>query len=220
MSGMSSYQLRASSNVLSRRHGKFRPTLMKLVSSNEPSLVTSTVSGAIASYRESPTAASAAAPAITALAKLKGVGPATASLLLAVHDPDGAVFFSDEAFWWLCCGGKRDTPIKYNAKEYADLDSKARELSTRLGVRSVDVEQVAFVVMRDGSAGPGQAPAPAPLPSSKPKPSSKAATKWLDPKPAAKKTKEISSASKRKKVASEDPEVQGPLRRSKRGKAS
>ncbi|KAB5549958.1 hypothetical protein GE09DRAFT_1174693 [Coniochaeta sp. 2T2.1] len=125
------------------RHGKFRPTLMNLVSSNPPDFVKQTVKDASDSYTKN----SDAAAALAILTKLKGIGPATASLLLAVLDPDRVIFFADEAFYWLCCGGKKES-IKYNAKEYQALSEEARKLCKRLKVKAVDVERVAFVIMR------------------------------------------------------------------------
>lgn len=122
---------------------------MKLVSSNEPDFVKLTVEEASESYRRKDDAAAA----LGILTKLKGIGPATASLLLAVLDPDRILFFADEAFYWLCCGGKK-APIKYNAKEYQDLSERARKLCRRLDVKAVDVERVAFVIMRHGENGP------------------------------------------------------------------
>lgn len=84
------------------------------------------------------------------LALLSGIGPATASLLLSVHDPDGVLFFSDEAYRWLCCGGK-ESPIKYNWKEYAELEQNSDELMSRLKLGARDVERLAFVIMRGGT---------------------------------------------------------------------
>ncbi|KAI6783064.1 uncharacterized protein J7T54_000566 [Emericellopsis cladophorae] len=125
------------------RHGKFRPTLMSLVSSNDPVTVRNSIRDAIGGYREDGDAAAA----VDALSKLRGVGPATASLLLSVHDPDRVIFFSDEAYFWLCCGGMK-SPIKYNAKEYQQLLTQARELAARIKVSTTEVEKAAFVAMR------------------------------------------------------------------------
>ena len=88
--------------------------------------------------------------AIRTMALLSGVGPATASLLLSVHDPDNVLFFSDEAYRWLVCGGK-EQPIKYSLKEYEQLEVRAKELMERLGVGARDVERTAFVIMRGGA---------------------------------------------------------------------
>ncbi|KAF4125158.1 hypothetical protein GMORB2_3997 [Geosmithia morbida] len=125
------------------RHGTFRPTLMSLVSSNDPKAASDTVSGAIEAYRRRDNASEA----LSTLTKLKGIGPATASLLLTVHDPSRAIFFSDEAFYWLCCGGKK-APVKYSAKEYLALFTEARELARRIDVSVTDIEKVAYVVMK------------------------------------------------------------------------
>ncbi|KUI70924.1 hypothetical protein VM1G_06119 [Cytospora mali] len=132
------------------KHGKFRPTLMKLVSSNDESFVEGTIKNALDLYKKP----SDTPAALNVLTKLKGIGPATASLLLAVHDPDNVIFFSDEAFYWLCRDGKRES-IKYNAKEYKELSEKARDLTSRLKVSAVDVERVAYVLMNNvGSESP------------------------------------------------------------------
>jgi predicted flap endonuclease-1-like 5' DNA nuclease len=143
------------------RHGKFRPTLLALVSSNPPDVVSATISEAItattqqkqqqSSPSSSPSPSSSSPPkeALATLCKLKGIGPATASLVLSVHDPARAPFFSDENFWWLCCGGKK-AQIRYNAQEYMMLHARVAEVVARLGVEAVDVEKVAFVVMREG----------------------------------------------------------------------
>lgn len=132
-----------------RKHGKFRPTLMKLVLSNEASLARETIKGAVDSYQKTLDAPAA----VSALAKLRGVGPATASLLLAVHDPERVIFFADEAFYWLCCRGRRD-PIKYSQKEYNELSQRSQNLAKRLHVKSSDVERVAYVLMAQDAATP------------------------------------------------------------------
>ncbi|KAL1873028.1 hypothetical protein Daus18300_004169 [Diaporthe australafricana] len=129
------------------KHGKFRPTLMKLVSSNENSFVNDTTTSAMDLYNKNADASAA----IDVLTRLKGIGPATASLLLAVHDPQKVIFFADEAFHWLCNHGKRDH-IKYNAKEYKELNENSQKLANRLGVQAVDVERVAYVLMNDTPA--------------------------------------------------------------------
>ncbi|KAJ4237195.1 hypothetical protein NW759_000316 [Fusarium solani] len=130
------------------RHGKFRPTLMKLVSSNDADTAEDIVKQAIDAYKEDTNIDAA----LNVLTKLKGIGPATASLLLAVHDANRVIFFADEAFWWLCCDGKQ-SPIKYNAKEYRSLCSAVNDLHERLDVAASDVERVAYVLMK-GPASP------------------------------------------------------------------
>ncbi|KUI58695.1 hypothetical protein VP1G_05983 [Cytospora mali] len=120
---------------------------MKLVSSNDESFVEDTIKNALVLYKKP----SDTPAALDVLTKLKGIGPATASLLLAVHDPENVIFFSDEAFYWLCRDGKRES-IKYNAKEYKELSEKARDLTKRLNVSAVDVERVAYVLMNDAGS--------------------------------------------------------------------
>jgi len=88
--------------------------------------------------------------ALRTLALLTGIGPATASLLLSVHDPENVLFFSDEAYRWLVCDGKEQA-IKYSLKEYEELEMKARALMKKLDVGARDVERVAFVIMRGGA---------------------------------------------------------------------
>ncbi|KHN96786.1 DNA glycosylase [Metarhizium album ARSEF 1941] len=129
------------------RHGKFRPTLQSLISSNAPLAAQQAISSAVKLYRSSPQA-NEVQPALAALTQLKGVGPATASLLLSVHDPQNVIFFSDEAYRWLCRGGAAAAPIKYTAGEYAELSRRADELARRLGVSMIDVEKAAYVVVR------------------------------------------------------------------------
>ncbi|KAF9771434.1 hypothetical protein IL306_010923 [Fusarium sp. DS 682] len=125
------------------RHGKFRPTLMNLVSSNDANDTQEIVKQALEAYKKGADIEAA----LSILTKLRGIGPATASLLLAVHDATRVIFFADEAFWWLCCNGKQ-SPIKYNAKEYRTLCSKVDDLRNRLHVQASNVEKVAYVLMK------------------------------------------------------------------------
>jgi len=126
---------------------------MKLVSSNPSDVVKETVQKAVRLYRDKEDVLEA----LEILTQLKGIGPATASLLLAVHDPGNVIFFADEAFYWLCGKGSK-CAIKYNAKEYVSLTERSRAVSKRLGVRAVDVERVAFVLMHQGEVGEQVAP--------------------------------------------------------------
>lgn len=99
-------------------------------------------------------------PALDKLTELKGIGPASASLLLSVCDPDSVPFFSDEAFHWVMAGvdfagnpgGKNwDRKIKYNRKEYGEYIKRVRGLMKRLGgdIKAVDVERVGWVLGRE-----------------------------------------------------------------------
>lgn len=126
---------------------------MKLVSSNEESLVEDTATSALDTYSKKADASAA----IDVFTRLRGIGPATASLLLAVHDPQNVIFFADEAFYWLCNQGKRDH-IKYNAKEYMELHESSQKLAKRLSVKAIDVERVAYVLLNDSSVSPPTKP--------------------------------------------------------------
>lgn len=95
------------------------------------------------------------AKALKLLCTLRGVGPATASLLLSIHDPDEVPFFSDELFRWCLWEDKPgrgwDRSIKYNVKEYAELTAAIAELRRRLqtsskSVGATDCEKVAYVL--------------------------------------------------------------------------
>ncbi|CAK7269510.1 hypothetical protein SEPCBS57363_003636 [Sporothrix epigloea] len=147
------------------RHGKFRPTLMKLVSSNDDQSTKTLIETAVTTYRtivveklaESKGShkltghVEAALAAVKDVSALKGVGPATASLLMAVHFPKTCIFFSDEAYAWLAGGSGHSAPSKYNLKEYGDVAQGMVRLLRRLPDEygAQDVEQVAYVLMYD-----------------------------------------------------------------------
>jgi hypothetical protein len=81
-------------------------------------------------------------------APLKGVGPATASLLLAVHDPQNVIFFSDEAYAWLVNNGNTKSPA-YTSKEFQQIFTAATALAKRLDVSPMEIEKVAYVIIRE-----------------------------------------------------------------------
>ncbi|KAI0473781.1 hypothetical protein GGR56DRAFT_550022 [Xylariaceae sp. FL0804] len=182
------------------RHGKFRPQLMKLISSNNAGTVEATIRVTMADYWDD----QGTSNAFRTLCMLKGVGPATASLLLSVHDPDYSIFFSDEVFWWLCCGGNK-SPIKYDTREYLKLRPVSWELSERLNVSKIDIEKVAYVVMREDPSG-----TPSATGQQVAQPQSKSVKAESQSPPPKRKAAAINTA------ADEHP----PVRRSKRGKAS
>jgi hypothetical protein len=82
---------------------------------------------------------------------LKGVGPATATLVISLANPDGIPFFSDELYAWLL---QHDSDmgklkLKYDLKEYQQLFDKwveFRETPKREGFKAVDVEKAAYVI--------------------------------------------------------------------------
>ena len=101
--------------------------------------------------------------ALNILIKLRGIGPATASLLLSVFDPDTAPFFSDELFRWCFFedgkGHGWDRDIKYNVKEYLELFDKVQQFRERFikqskrEVAAVEMEKVAYVLGKLAAAG-------------------------------------------------------------------
>jgi hypothetical protein len=97
--------------------------------------------------------------------KLKGIGPATAALLLSTYEPEELPFFSDElfrwAFWKDAPGSRWDRKIKYSLKEYRDLVARVDELRDRLGKGALEAEKVAYVLGKretplGGSANPDE----------------------------------------------------------------
>ncbi|KAK4610300.1 hypothetical protein CLAFUW4_13582 [Fulvia fulva] len=129
-------------------HATFRPTLKALVNQNDEDTIAQVTATAFETFSKDPK--SNAKPALAELTKLKGIGPATASLLLSVYDPDHAPFFSDELFRWAFCDAGKgkgwDRPIKYTPKEYLELFGKVQELRQRLEVKAVEAEKVAYVL--------------------------------------------------------------------------
>ncbi|KAJ7524663.1 hypothetical protein O6H91_17G015300 [Diphasiastrum complanatum] len=102
--------------------GKWRPRLLDFVKSlaeEEVKLASQTSFAAIPNLKD----------AVTHLSSLKGVGPATASAVLALYAPDIAPFMSDEALVAVFSSVK-----DYSLKHYLDfaekLQSKAKELKT------------------------------------------------------------------------------------------
>ncbi|EME44721.1 hypothetical protein DOTSEDRAFT_98624, partial [Dothistroma septosporum NZE10] len=129
-------------------HGTFRPKLKALVNQNDEETIGEVTANAFEPFSKDPR--SNAKPALAELTKLKGIGPATASLLLSVYDPDHTPFFSDElfrwAFWSPAKGKGWDRSIKYTPKEYLELFEKVQELCERLEVKAIEAEKVAYVL--------------------------------------------------------------------------
>lgn len=137
------------------KHGIFRPNLAKLIASNSPEDARETTLDGFAIYSKDN---AHYGKAIIALSKLKGVGPATASLILSSYDPVQIPFFSDELFrylhWSEGKGNGWDRKINYTIKEYRDLYHKTQELRQRLGeesgdtVKAIDLEKMAYALAK------------------------------------------------------------------------
>ena len=100
---------------------------------------------------------------MTVLSKLKGIGPATASLLLSCYDPVKVPFFADELYRYLHWEDAKnkgwDRKIKYSMKEYKDLLENLQDLQERLENESgekpsaIDVEKMAYVLGKQAQKG-------------------------------------------------------------------
>ncbi|KAL8690351.1 MAG: hypothetical protein Q9218_004192 [Villophora microphyllina] len=152
------------------KFGTYRPNLASLVASNSVSDVRQTTSSAFSIFSSNDTPNPA--KAISTLCKLKGIGPASASLILACYDPVTIPFFSDQLFRWLHWEIKEDKStkrkrtaeskdegwnrkIKYTAKEYADIFEKTQKVRERLSkesgkeIKVVDVERAAYAIAKE-----------------------------------------------------------------------
>lgn len=119
--------------MLNRKHGIPRPTLMGMVKSNQNKNVIKCSSTAMAALStEDPMLAPNEAfpkPSIDAFGPLRGVGVATASLILSIAtatgDPKQQVpFYSDDVYLWLCL---MDFPEPEEYEEYEEEDTAEQE---------------------------------------------------------------------------------------------
>ncbi|KAK9065669.1 hypothetical protein SSX86_015070 [Deinandra increscens subsp. villosa] len=101
--------------------GKWRPRLLDFVSSLDEQTVKSASEKAFKSLPE-------VSKAISELTVLKGVGPATASAVLAAYAPDVAPFMSDEAMV-AALGNSKEYTLKQYLLFVEKLQAKAKELS-------------------------------------------------------------------------------------------
>ncbi|KAL9065791.1 MAG: hypothetical protein Q9161_008016 [Pseudevernia consocians] len=138
------------------KHGTYRPNLAKLVASNNVKDVRETTKKAFEVYEADN---EDYGKSITALNKLKGIGPATSSLLLSCYDPVKVPFFSDELYRYLHWEEAElkgwDRKINYTIKEYKSLFERVVELRERLEkdsgeeVSAIDIEKAAYALGKD-----------------------------------------------------------------------
>jgi hypothetical protein len=148
-----------------RKHGTFRPSLAKLVASNSADDIKTATENAFA-VEDIP---NHTRDSLNHLTKLKGVGPATASLVLSCYDPQNLPFASDELFRWLHWDGKNSSgktdgikqvgkgwsrQIGYTPKEYTEMCARNARVRQRLEkegrvVSSLEMEQVAYVLGKE-----------------------------------------------------------------------
>ncbi|KAK6277657.1 hypothetical protein POUND7_017980 [Theobroma cacao] len=103
--------------------GKWRPRLLDFVSSLDDSLVKSASQKAFQSLPD-------ISKAVSELTVLKGVGPATASAVLAAYAPETAPFMSDEAME-AALGNSKDYSLKQYLLFVDKIQSISKELSSK-----------------------------------------------------------------------------------------
>src|SRR5947208_13602827 len=122
-----------------RKHDKSRPTLPALVASNPNPFVRQKTSEAFGLPPPSRENTEALSECIKLLTKdLRGIGPATATAILAAGYPSIVPFFSDEAFRWIMWDEPSKGPgswkrkIDYNLKEYLTYYMNVQKMIWRL----------------------------------------------------------------------------------------
>jgi hypothetical protein len=159
--------------------------LIGMIKANQPSTITKATSEAFTSIPVSdpikkPEESFPKLSLDTLTTSLRGVGPATASLILSiatvVGDPMRQVpFYSDDTYLWLIFGvypipgegqvkvkgvkANGELDVKYNLKEFRVLWEEVQRLRRRLtegnlgSVSTVDVEKVAYVLRHIAVSG-------------------------------------------------------------------
>ncbi|KAK8975295.1 hypothetical protein V6N11_063258 [Hibiscus sabdariffa] len=115
--------------------GKWRPRLLDFVSSLDDSSVKSVSQKAFQSLPD-------ISKAISELTVLKGVGPATASAVLAAYAPETAPFMSDEAMV-AALGNSKD----YSLKQYLLFVEKLQSKSKIEVLNSISIEDTEDLAM-------------------------------------------------------------------------
>ncbi|KAI9664582.1 MAG: hypothetical protein M1821_006028 [Bathelium mastoideum] len=139
------------------KHGTFRPKLLQLVKSNDEKHIVDTTSKSFERLASEATGlAGDIDGSLSYLVRLKGVGPATASLILSCYDQNNVPFFSDELYRWLHwergTGKGWDRKLKYTIREYQSMYEKAQSCLQRLEresekrVTSLSLEKAAYVL--------------------------------------------------------------------------
>ncbi|KAF2368294.1 DNA glycosylase [Trinorchestia longiramus] len=108
--------------------GKFRPRLVDLVTSNPKDFVEETTAEGLK------LAKSSTLKALKTLCKLKGVGPATASAILAAGAGERYAFFADEVAY----AALKTQTLKYSDVEYAELNYVLQGVAKRLNKEESD----------------------------------------------------------------------------------
>ncbi|RVD87662.1 uncharacterized protein DFL_001880 [Arthrobotrys flagrans] len=156
------------------KRGKFRPTILPLVSSNPVKELEATVNEALdmslpdqvtsgEAENDDNDALAQVSSMMKVLVKLKGIGPATATAILSSVFPETIPMFSDEAFRWIMmdkpgtsAGWNRK--IAYDAKEYSEFFKRVRRLCRKFAsegevVDARSVEKVGWVLGQEAALG-------------------------------------------------------------------
>ncbi|RPA86205.1 hypothetical protein BJ508DRAFT_372972 [Ascobolus immersus RN42] len=136
------------------KRGKFRPSLLGFASRLDEEAVKATTKRAF-KLIESPTPSKEEiAAGAKELSTLKGIGPATASYLLAAYRPSVVPVFSDEAFRWVFynplagAGEAWDRKIKYDLNEYTEFVDEVLHIAEYHKKNENEVEMIGFVLGR------------------------------------------------------------------------
>lgn len=132
-------------------HGVYRPFLPGMVQKNSDIEVADHTTNAVKVL--SPLSPSQTKKEITIIiisaldrvCKLKGVGPATGTLVLSVFKPDVVPFFQDELFAWLI--PEHSAKLKYDKKEYGMLLDRALDIVLEKNIEADKLEKTAYVLM-------------------------------------------------------------------------
>ncbi|KAK6361147.1 hypothetical protein TWF730_004891 [Orbilia blumenaviensis] len=156
------------------KRGKFRPTIMPLVSSNPVKELEATVNEALSmplpdqvtvdgADDDDDNALAQVTSMMKVLVKLKGIGPATATAILSTIFPDTIPMFSDEAFRWMMMEKSGNSTgwsrkIAYDTKEYSEFFKRVRRLCRRLAFEGEvfdagSVEKVGWVLGQEAVLG-------------------------------------------------------------------
>lgn len=146
-------------------HGTSRPSLKKLIQENAEAEIKRITKSDLNDIN--PKDVPSITSAVKSMCALRGVGPATASLILSTAFPGDVPFFSDELYIWAFWSDEpprvtwREKKMKYSHQEYSALFTRVQEFRQRMkesdgeDVAALDVEKVAYVLGKQAKGGEG-----------------------------------------------------------------
>jgi hypothetical protein len=141
--------------------GKFRP-LMGMIAGNSAAAVAAATSAAVLRLQRRDVGRADEKAALDALCALRGVGPATASVVVAALRPETCVFMADEAIEG--AGVAR----AYTARTWLETNDRIAAKGAELGIAASDVGRALWVTAKldveRGASGKGGAARNAPAP--------------------------------------------------------